>query len=369
MNDQGVAPGPLRPRSRVTSRRPGHHLHRPSLMGLGTATPSLCLEQAAVTRRLAELWQLTGGELKRWHRIVAGAGIERRHGLLPVDEVMGLSTQQRMEVYELNAPALASAAAVRALSQGGLAADRITDLVVVSCTGFSAPGLDVTLVERLGLPPTVRRTIVGFMGCFGAIVGLRNAVATCRADPRAVTLVVCLELCSLHLRFDRSPQNQVASALFADGAAAAVVAGPAACDGASSLGQLTLGHSRLITQGRDWMTWRITDNGFAMTLSREVPGAIRASVAAVVDEAGPSRPGCYIVHPGGPDILEAVDASLGLDGGAGLEAARHVLRGYGNMSSVTVLFVLAEALARGYRPPAMMLAFGPGLAVESLGLA
>jgi predicted naringenin-chalcone synthase len=274
-----------------------------------------------------------------------------------------------MDAYEKNAPALARAAAGQALRQAGVAPAEVTDLVVVSCTGFSAPGLDVALVEDLGLPRGVRRIVVGFMGCFGAIIGLRTAAAMCRADPRGVSLVLCLELCSLHLRPDRSPQNLVASALFADGAAAAVVAAPGASRGASSpawLGRVTLGRGRLLPQGRDWMTWRITDAGFAMTLSREVPVALRRSVGPIVDELCPRRPDCFIVHPGGAGILDAVDEGLGLGGGSGVEVSREILRRHGNMSSATVLFVLAEALRLGYRPPALLLSFGPGLSVESL---
>lgn len=345
----------------------------PRLVGLGTATPSLALEAADTCERLARLWRLTGDDLARWSRIVAATGIETRYGVMPVEEVMGLSTQARMETYERCAPGLATSAARSALADAGVAAGEVTDLIVVSCTGFSAPGVDVSLVERLGLPHTVRRTIVGFMGCFGAIVGLRAAVGASVADPAGVCLVVCVELCSLHVRPERSAENQVASALFGDGAAAAVIvgdrvrAGHRSAGSGRSLGRVTTGHSRLITRGRDWMSWRITDTGFAMTLSRKVPAALGAAVASIADESTAGvRPDCYIIHPGGPGILDVVDDAMGLGGGFGIEAARDVLRRYGNMSSGTVLFVLAEALRRGHRPPALLLAFGPGLAVETL---
>jgi predicted naringenin-chalcone synthase len=341
----------------------------PWLMGLATATPPLCLRQAETADRLSALWQLDGEDLDRWRRIVAGTAIETRYGVMPLEQVPALSTQARMEAYERYAPALAREAADGALRRAGFAPADVTDLVVVSCTGFSAPGLDVALVKDLGLRPTVRRVMVGFMGCFGAIIGLRTAAALCGSDPRGVALVLCLELCSLHLRSDRSPQNQVASALFADGAAAAVVAAPGMSGGepgGRALGRVTLGGARLLPQGQDWMSWRITDAGFAMTLSRDVPVALRQSVAAIVDEVCPARPDCFVVHPGGAGILDAVDEGLGLGGGQGVEISREVLRRYGNMSSATLLFVLREALRQGYRPPALLLAFGPGLSVESL---
>jgi len=333
------------------------------------------MASADTRHRLARLWKLTGDDLDRWQRIVTASGIDTRYGVLPAEEVLGLSTEARMQAYERLAPQLAGRAAHAALHEAGVRAGDVTDLVVVSCTGFSAPGVDVALVQNLGLRPTVRRTMVGFMGCFGAIVGLRTAVGTCTADHAAVCLVVCVELCSLHLPSSASPQNQVAAALFADGAAAALIAGNRAlptrpnAGARGDLGRVTTGRSRLIARGRDWISWRITDAGFAMTLSRRVPGALRAVVPAIVDEAialGDVRPDVFVVHPGGPGILDAVDDGLGLGGGFGIEAARDVLRHYGNMSSGTVLFVLAEALRRGHRPPALLVAFGPGLAVETL---
>jgi predicted naringenin-chalcone synthase len=341
----------------------------PWLTGLATATPPLRMPQAETADRLGALWQLDGEDLDRWHRIVAGTAIETRYGVMPLEQVPGMTTQARMEAYEKNAPALARTVADAALGHAGIEPAAVTDLVVVSCTGFSAPGLDVALVQDLGMRPTVRRVMVGFMGCFGAIIGLRTAAAMCRSDPDGISLVLCLELCSLHLRSERSAQNQVASALFADGAAAAVPVAPGRSGGHSAgraLGQVTLGRGRLLPEGRDWMSWRITDAGFAMTLSRDVPAALRRSIASFVNEVCPCRPGCFVVHPGGAGILDAVDEGLGLDGGYGVEVSREVLRRYGNMSSATLLFVLQEALQQGYRPPALLLAFGPGLSVESL---
>ena len=362
-------PGELAGFSRAESfeRKPMAHL-----LGLGTAVPVHFESQEETQAKMAALWGLNASALERWRRIVAGSGITRRHGVLPVEQVIGLSTAQRMSVFERSAPELAAQAAIKALEASEMAAAAITDLIVVSCTGFSAPGVDVALVRMLGLPPTVRRTVVGFMGCFGAITGLRTAVGACAAHPSAVALVVCVELCSLHMRPDRDVQNQVASALFADGAAAAVVASagwdgePTSVDGSPFIGRLTTGAGLLLEQGRDWMTWRITDAGFAMTLTRDVPAALHDCLAEFVDGAYGKRPASFIIHPGGPGILDAADEALQLAGGRGLDASRAVLARFGNMSSATVLFVLEEALRLGHPLPALLLAFGPGLTIESL---
>ncbi len=327
---------------------------------------------------MADIWNLRGAALERWRRIVRGSEIDFRHAVAPPRDVVHLSTQQRMQAYERLAPPLAAEAAAQAIERSGINPQRITDLIVVSCTGFSAPGVDAALIQRLGLRRNVRRLIIGFMGCFGGISGLRAAAAACAADPDAIALVVCIELCSLHMRASADIENQVASALFADGAAAAVVASAAApaneqCLAPSGavvpLGAITAARSLLLPDGADWMSWRITDAGFAMTLSRRVPGAIESSVRSFVAPEGESAPRSLIVHPGGPGVLDAVESALGPLEAPGLEPSRQTLRRFGNMSSGTVLFALDEALRRGAPLPATLLAFGPGLTFERITLA
>jgi predicted naringenin-chalcone synthase len=343
----------------------------PRLLGLGTAVPPLEWPQSDIAPVLAGLWSLEGAALRRWQRIIDGSQIEYRHAILPAEEIMDLSTAARMRLFEKHAPMLAHEAAAQALAGAGVPPRAITDLIVVSCTGFAAPGLDVELTGSLGLRSTIHRSMIGFMGCHGAITGLRAAIGACAAQPGAAALVVCVELCSLHLRREASIENQVASALFADGAAAAIVAGADnPLEGASAIGTLEPGRSLLLPDGRDWMSWRVTDAGFAMTLSSRVPDALRRIARSCVETAATGRPHFLAVHPGGPEILDAVEDALDLPrGGDGsLQASRAVLRRAGNMSSATVLFVLAEALHRGEKPPAMLLAFGPGLTVERLGI-
>jgi predicted naringenin-chalcone synthase len=257
------------------------------LLGVGTAVPDVCWTQQESGERFARIWNLQDAALGRWQRIIAGSGVFKRYGVMSPDDVVPLTTAQRMTAYERYAPPLAERAARDALQAAGIEAHRITDLVIVSCTGFAAPGLDVALIERLNLKPTTRRTTIGFMGCFGGINGLRIASALCAADENAVVLLVCAELCSLHMRRESDVQNQVASALFADGAAAAVLGNerqtePAAAEDRNYFARIGQSASLLLSEGREWMTWRITDAGFAMTLTRDVPIALRSSVAQLI---------------------------------------------------------------------------------------
>lgn len=351
----------------------------PALFGLGCAVPELRHSRDESADEMMRLWDLTGAERKRFERIVAGSGIENRYGVIHPSDLVEASTQRRMELYERFAPVLAERAARAAIIDSNVSIDAITDVIVVSCTGFSAPGVDTELVRRLGLPSNVHRTVIGFMGCFGAIIGLRTATNIVAANPKATALVVCIELCSLHWRNDSAVQNQVASALFGDGAAAAVVAPGSKgnediyqTDRGNSIGLLMPGRTQLIDSDRELMSWRITDQGFAMTLDAKVPEALGQSLREYINTAAVEghlpRRGCYAVHPGGPSILDAVDDALELKGGRGIEASRSILRNYGNMSSATVLFVLKELIANGYEPPTSLIAFGPGLTIESVGL-
>lgn len=289
----------------------------------------------------------------------------------------GPGTAERMAAYDRFAPPLAAAAAQRALRTAGLDAADIAELVTVSCSGFSAPGVDVQLFDLLGLPPTTRRTHVGFMGCHGAINGLRAAAALQRQCRRPV-LLAAVELCSLHQQFSDHPQQLVANSLFADGAAALVLDARTAADdvddnAASDLWRHVDSYSRIIPQTTDLMSWKIGDHGFAMTLSPAVPQLIEDQLRNWIDQwlAGQGLNAAsidhWLIHPGGPRILDACREALELDEEA-LSDARHVLSEHGNMSSPTVLFLLQRLLARprgNQGQWAVMLAFGPGLAVEA----
>ncbi len=273
-----------------------------------------------------------------------------------------------MQRYDEHVRPMARHAASRALSASGVAPGAITHLVTVSCTGFAAPGFDLALIKDLGLDPAVGRTHVGFMGCHGALNGLRVARAFAGADPSARVLLCAAELCSLHFRFGWNADLAVTNALFADGAAALV----GAADPGDEPGpwHVAANGSYLMPGTEAAMTWTIGDHGFEMTLDPRVAHQIgehlrpwlRGWLAGHGLEV--ESVASWAIHPGGPRILDAVGEALGLDGGATADS-RAVLSSCGNMSSPTVLFILERLRGRPGALPCVALAFGPGLAVEA----
>jgi prepilin-type processing-associated H-X9-DG protein len=359
-----------------------------AILGLGTAVPAttidqddaaqlatrLCCRTAEQRTWLPLLFQQTG---IRSRHVQFGAALVRditegtRHSgsvFLPreVCDDRGPTTRQRLEVYRQEAEELATRAVRAALRSASVHPRAITHLVTVSCTGFNAPGVDLDLFRQLPLSPVVARTNVGFMGCHGALNGLRVARAFTSADPGACVLLSATELCSLHFHYGWDPQKMVANALFADGSAALVGAAVAP---AAAWRVLACG-SCVLPESADAMTWSVGDHGFEMTLSRQVPALIRRHLRpwlrGWLGERGldTSAVGSWAIHPGGPRILEAVEEALGL-GPQALAASRAVFAEYGNMSSATVLFILERLARLGAPLPCVALGFGPGMAVEA----
>jgi predicted naringenin-chalcone synthase len=270
-----------------------------------------------------------------------------------------------MSIYADEAGPLALRAARIAVAESGFPAESFTHLVTVSCTGFGAPGVDLALIRGLGLKPTIQRTHVGFMGCHGALNGLRVANAFTTADSAARVLLCAVELCSLHYYFGNTADKLIANAIFADGAAAIVGTGEIA----AGLRHVASG-SCLIPESAGDMGWTIGNHGFEMMLSRKVPGLIakhlRPWLTSWLSDNGLSLDeiGSWAVHPGGPKILTAVEEGLELPANA-LDVSRQVFADYGNMSSPTVLFVL-DRIRKTHAPiPCVALGFGPGLVAEA----
>ena len=312
-----------------------------------------------------------------FERLAERGGIERRHSIFRAGDLQAgeidadgfyrrgdfPTTAARMARYACDAVELA----LRAVADLDTDTDAITHLIVASCTGFSAPGLDLQLTERLGLRPDVERSIIGFMGCSAAVPALRAARNAVRADPQARVLVVNLELCTLHMQETADIELALSSLLFADGSTAALVT-------ADPVG-LSLDDFRaaIIPDSADHITWHIGDHGFLMHLSGKVPSRILQALrqeAGRNDEAGllHGRDARSIrhwaIHAGGRSVLDAVEEGLSL-GHDALAHSRAVLREFGNMSSATVMFVLRRMLSANEEGPGLAMAFGPGMVAET----
>lgn len=277
------------------------------------------------------------------------------------------SLELRMEYFHRYAATLSMAAVKNCLAD--MPATNITHLITVSCTGMSAPGLDIALMELMELPSTINRTSVNFMGCYAAIHALKIADAFCKADAAANVLIVCTELCTLHFQKAYSIDNITSSMLFGDGAAAVLVTGDVNGEGAS----IDHFYASVSQKGSKDMAWQLSGRGFLMTLSSFIPDLIEEDFAALVDaaldHAGLRKEDIdsWCIHPGGKKILESVHKSLGFTNGQ-LEPCYEVLREYGNMSSPTVLFVLKKILGNtgtAKRGKIFGAAFGPGLTMET----
>ncbi|WP_201979007.1 type III polyketide synthase [Hymenobacter rubidus] len=363
----------------------------PSYLGaIGTANPVHRIAQPQIAEFMARALGFGEDDTRKLRALYRVSGIEHRYSVLPdygrangdytffpntPDLEPFPSVGQRMAVYRREALPLATEAVRDCLRQvPDVAASSITHLVTVSCTGMYAPGLDIELVQVLGLRPDVRRTCVNFMGCYAAVNAVKLADAFCRADAEARVLIVSVELCTLH--FQKSPEEDhlVSNALFGDGAAACLVLGQSLPNEAPSLA-LQAFHCGLEPDGHDDMAWHINDFGFEMTLSSYVPKLIQRGIRKLTDGLLASLPvqlgdiRHFAIHPGGRKILETIETELGLSRQDNRHAYR-VLRDYGNMSSATVLFVLRDVLAAAapadHGAPVLSFAFGPGLTMEAM---
>jgi len=363
------------------------------ILGIGTAVPPLAIAQEAAAETAAALCGLTEKQRRLLPILYRQSGVRKRHSVVLDDESQGRvaeqsfyksaettsqgpSTADRMRVYGDSATPLAAEACRRALAASRVDSGEITHLVTVSCSGFCAPGVDVQLIRELGLPAGTARTHVGFMGCHGALNGLRVARAFTDADPNARVLMCAVELCTLHHQYGWNPEQIVANSLFADGAAAAVCSGKTenADENGEALSKTVLdalaSTSAVIPETEDLMSWRVGNHGFEMGLSPRVPEVIRTTLPAWMREwlagqgFGIEQIGEWAIHPGGPRILQACVDALELPPDA-VGTSKAVLSEFGNMSSPTVLFILERLMQQSASGPWVLLAFGPGLTIEA----
>lgn len=364
---------------------------------IGTAVPSHRIPQTQIARFMAEALGMDERDQRRLSALYRQTRIDQRHSVLPdyarsrgeytfYPNTEGLepfpTVGRRMEIYREEAVPLA----IRAINDcldtyltpdgQGFDKQRITHIITVSCTGLYAPGPDIEIIEALGLPGTTQRLAINFMGCYGAFNGIKAADAIVRSQPGAVVLVVCVELCTLHFQKKTDLDNLLSNALFADGAAAVLIESKPRADRSMRLRSF---FCDLLPSGKDDMAWHITDHGFEMTLTSEVPSVIQQGIGQMLSRLLETSGltigdiGSYAMHPGGRRILEVIEGQLGLDN-ADNRYAYEVLRQYGNMSSATVLFVL-KAIWQDMKNAAptddtafniLSCAFGPGLTLESM---
>lgn len=357
-------------------------MNKTYIHSIGTANPIHQIPQQTTADFMVKFLELPPREARKLQLLYRATSIDYRYSVLedytktegfsfyPNEGTSFPSTAQRMQAYEQHASKLALQAVADCLP-ASFSVSGITHLITVSCTGMYAPGLDIELVEKLGLRNSVQRTCINFMGCYAAFNALKVANAICQSEPAAKVLVVGVELCTLHFQKSTKNDDLVANALFADGAAAVLLQGHPPSHKAMSLEGF---YCDLEPDGKKDMAWHIKDFGFEMKLSSYVPqlleGKIKSLVGRLLQNYDLRMPDVdlFAIHPGGRRILERIEQSLGIPKKMN-NVAYEILKQYGNMSSVTVLFVLKRLLEQvgeeQHNQRVLSMAFGPGLTLES----
>jgi alkylresorcinol/alkylpyrone synthase len=339
-----------------------------TMLSLATAVPPNILEQSAVADFARRIYAKPFKRFPKLADVFGNAGIERRHSVRPIEWFdQPHDWSERTQAYLDGAGALFVAAAQKALDRAGIAARDVDTIVTVSSTGIATPSLEARAGAQLGFKASAARVPVFGLGCAGGVSGLSLAARLARAEPGKIVLVVVVELCTLAFRSDRGDKADVIStALFGDGAAAAVLRVGDDGDG------LRLGAAAEHTWPHtlDIMGWTVDSAGFGVVLKRSLPRFVEQRFAAPARrfiKAAKLMAPRLICHPGGAKVLDAIEGAMGLQKGT-LRDEREVLRGHGNMSAPSVLFVLDLAMKRGLRGQAMLAALGPGFTASFLAL-
>jgi predicted naringenin-chalcone synthase len=352
------------------------------IVSIGTAVPAFKHAQKDILQFMQQVYALDTVENRKLKFLYSQSGIETRYSVIP-DYSHQLpewkfyphsenlepfpDLEKRMRWFNRYAGPL-SVDAIRECISENINSKDITHLITVSCTGMSAPGLDLMVMELMDLPKNIFRTSINFMGCYAAIHGLKMADMICNKDRNAKVMIVCTELCTLHFQKDASPDSLASTLLFSDGSAAALVMH----DDAEAKGlHLKSFYSEVVPKGKRDMAWELSSTGFLMTLSGYIPDLIKEDfeplVQRALQHAGMHQQDIsnWCIHPGGRRIVDTIHKSLQLPEGK-LQACYDVLRDYGNMSSPTILFVLKELVQNSSSDESIFgAAFGPGLTMET----
>lgn len=344
--------------------------HAVKLLSLATATPETVILQTDAKQMATRLFADRYPEFRHLARVFDNAGINKRHAARPLDwycEPHGWN--DRMAAYLDVASVLFVEAASKALRQAGISARDVDCVVTVSSTGFTTPSLDARLSAGMGFRPDIERVPVFGLGCAAGVSGLAIASRMAKGRPGATVLFVALELCSLAFRLDKLTRpNIIATALFADGAAACVLK-----SGTEGLAEIESTGEHLFPDTLGIMGWEIDDTGFGIVLEQSLPPfaekEVGPAVSAILKRAGLTIADIdrFICHPGGTKVLTALEATLGIAPGS-LDHERAVIADYGNMSSPTVLFVLEKVIAAGLPARSAMIALGPGFSASCITL-
>jgi len=352
------------------------------IISIGTAVPAYCHPQMDILQFMQRVYAANEVDKRKLRFLYQQSGIRQRYSVIadygrPTEDWKFYphtenlepfpSLEQRMMVYNKQAPLL-SVDAIRNCLDHVHEEKEITHLITVSCTGMSAPGLDLQIVELMDLEKNIFRTSVNFMGCYAAIHALKIADAICKADPEAQVLIVCTELCTLHFQREATLDNITSSLLFGDGSAAILIGGDKTKQEGLHLDNF---YSEVIPKGKRDMAWELSSHGFLMTLSGYIPDLIEEDFNGIVgrtlqkEKITRDEISHYCIHPGGKRVLEAIHKSLGFTNGQ-LAASYKVLSEFGNLSSASILFVLKEVLHEKKEIRKLFgAAFGPGLTVET----
>ena len=356
------------------------------IASISTALPVYRHEQTDILSFMQKVYALNDIDKRKLRFLYHQSGIGSRYSVIPdyslnpdkwtfypptenLDPFPNL--ELRMKWYERTAPALSIDAIEKCIDQK-INKEEITHLITVSCTGMSAPGLDLQIMESMELKPNIFRTSVNFMGCYAAIHGLKMADAFCKADKNAKVLVVCTELCTLHFQKENTMDNLASSLLFGDGSAAVLVVNEE--DALPGL-RIKNFYSEVAFGGKEHMSWQLSSKGFLMTLSGYVPELIEQDFDQLLMKALQNAQrekkdiSHWCIHPGGKRILSSISKSAGIEEGK-LSSSYKVLNDYGNMSSPTILFVLKEIMDSfeendQHDVNIFGAAFGPGLTMET----
>ncbi len=355
------------------------------IIAIGTAVPPHSFQQKDVIPMMQKIYGLDATEARRLAFMYRQSDIETRYSVLadytqPDNEASWNfvtasqdaplpNLDERMKIYNREALPL-SVEAINDCLKEIITPKQVTHLITVSCTGMSAPGLDLQVAEAMDMQPQVFRTSVNFMGCYGAVHALKLAKLICDSTPNSNVVIVATEFCSIHFQKEYTPDSASSTILFADGSAAVLVSN---CISMQKKIELTDFYSKVAYRGKKDMAWELSHKGFIITLSSYIPDLIEQDIAALVDEAakhsGLSQKDIthWCIHPGGKKILSAIKKQLQLTD-EDMRFSKNILSKYGNMSSPTVLFVLKEILeSLDDDKPANIFgtAFGPGLTMET----